>query len=267
MSYGTWGSRLPIGNFLLTALLLLGVSWRLRSRRFVNRLRRAICGHPVQLVNDESTSEALGRWVAAGYDRLNIGGGFKALAGFINLDFVPHPRVDREIQANILDLSFIPSASFAHVHSNHVLEHLTREQIVDQLCEYHRILRQAGLLTLRCPNALGAAYAFWFDPVYEDHHNAFLSLGYPPDENFGNPDDGWLHKDLYGLLHWFYGDVGNIENQHLSLITPTFLRDVVERAGFDVLLMSAPEALNLVLVARKSDGRDPRARNLGNQLT
>jgi hypothetical protein len=251
MSYGTWGSRLPVGNLVFTWLLFLGVGWRLVSRRFINRIRMAIRERPVQVFNDESTSAGLESWLKAGYDRLNIGGGFKNLAGFVNLDFTPHPNVEREVRANVLDLSFVPSGCISHIHSNHLLEHLTREQIHDQLLEYHRIMRPGGILTIRCPNALGVTYSFWFDPIYEDDREGFVALGYPADEDFGNPNDGWLHRDLFGLLHWLFGDVGNIENQHLSRMTPTCLRDLVERSGFDILLISAPESLNIVLVASK----------------
>lgn len=205
----------------------------------------------VKLVNDDSTASALEHFLADGYDRLNIGGGYKNLEEFINLDFVRHPNVTREVCANILDLTFIPSGRIAQVHSNHLLEHLTYEQIQSQLFEYYRILRPGGILSLRCPNALGTAYAFWHDPIYEEDRTFFVALGYPSEETFGTPLDGWLHKDLYGLLHWFYGDVGNAENQHLSRLTPTNLKKLVEGVGFEILRMTAPESLNLVLIAQK----------------
>ena len=162
-----------------------------------------------------------------------------------------HPGAEREVCANILDLSFVPTGCAAQIHSNHVIEHLTGEQIGSQLSEYFRILRPGGLLTLRCPNALAVVYAFLFTPVHESDREAFLRLGYPADEDFGDPRDGWMHKDFYGMLHWLYGDVGNIENQHLSRLTPSSLRQLVVTAGFKILLTSAPEAINLVVAAQK----------------
>ena len=253
MKYGTWGSRFPLDNFIFTRLLLFGVRWRIWSRRFINRIRGILSPQPTvqERENDTSTSAALERWLADGYDRLNVGGGSKNLAGFVNLDFVAHTSVVREVCANILDLSFVPCGRIVQIHSNHLIEHLSYIQIAAQLSEYYRVLRPGGLLSLRCPNALGASYAFWFDPILEDNREEFIALGFPPDEDFGNPLDAWLHKDFYGVLHWFYGDVGNIENQHLSRLTPTILRNFVEKAGFQILRMTKPESINLVLVALK----------------
>lgn len=253
MAYGRWGSRIPLGNLFFTWLILFGIRWRLASRRFENKLRGILSHRRVVRINKKSAAADLERWLSAGYDRLNVGGGPKNLAGFINLDFVTHPGVEREVCANILDLSFVPSERVTQIHSNHVLEHLTWEQIASQLREYARILRPGGLLTIRCPNALGVAYAFWFEPVYESGRDAFLTLGYPPQEDFGNPQDGWLHKDFYGILHWLYGDMGNIENQHLSRLTPSSLRQMLEETGFTILRVSAPEAINLVFAACKQE--------------
>ena len=251
MAYGRWGSRIPLGNLLFTWLILFGIKWRIASRRLLNAFRAMFSAQPVTTASRESPAAQLAHWLGAGYDRLNIGGGPKNLAGFVNLDFVAHPDVEREICANILDLSFVPSACAAQVHSNHVIEHLSREQIASQLDEYFRILRPGGLLTLRCPNALGVVYAFFFDPVHETDREAFLSIGYPSDDDFANPQDAWLHKDFYGMLHWLYGDPGNIANQHLSQLTPSCLSQLVDTAGFALLRTSAPEAINLVIAARK----------------
>lgn len=251
MTMGTWGSRLPIGNYLFSKCVFAGVRWRLALRPLLNAVGDLLRPRPVRLVNDDSTAEAMRRWLGKGYDKINVGGGPKNLNGFVNIDFVPHPNVEREVLANVLDLAFIPAACAAQIHTNHVVEHFTQDELDHQLREYHRILKERGLLTLRCPNALGAAYGFWFQPVIEDQQEAFVEAGFPADENFGNSADGWMHKDLYGLLHWFYGDMGNVVNQHLNRITPTKIRNSVESAGFQILRMTVPEAVNIVVVARK----------------
>jgi hypothetical protein len=251
MAYGTWGSRIPIGNLLFSWVVRLGIGWRLASRRLTNRIRRAVFPRPVVTVNNASARDELEHWLGAGFDRLNVGGGPKNLSGFVNVDFIRHPDVDREICANILDLSFVPSDRIAQIHSNHVVEHLSRDQLVAQLREYVRILRPGGLLTVRCPNALGAVYAFWFPPVHETGREAFVADGFPAEEDFGDAKDGWLHKDFYGTLHWLYGDAGNVENEHLNQLTPSSLTELLRGAGLVIVRASAPEAINLVVVARK----------------
>lgn len=254
MAYGLWGSRLPIANFVVSRTLFAAVRLHLFYRRAVNRLRSRLHPPRVQWMNGPQSAADLGRLLVLGHEKLNIGGGLKNLAGFINIDFASLPGVERKVQANILDLSFVPDACASHIHSNHVIEHLTPEQFMQQLREYHRILKLGGRLSIRCPNALGAAYGFWFQPAIEGDREGFVALGYPADEDFGNPGDAWMHQDVFGLMHWFYGDAGNPRNQHLNLITPTKLRRCLESSSFRILLMNEPEDVNLLAIAEKNPG-------------
>ena len=225
--------------------------YRLTSRRLKNSLRRKCSPQRFQLENTATTAQSLQKWLNLGYDKLNIGGGTKNLNGFINIDFVYSPNTQRQVVANILDLSFIPDSCIHHIHSNHVIEHLTCSDLKAQINQWYRILKADGLVTIRCPNALGAAYGFWFEPVIENQKEEFIKLGYPVDEDFGNPEDRWLHKDFFGLIHWLYGDAGNIANQHLCQITPTRLCELLSEANFQILKVTDPETLNIVVVARK----------------
>lgn len=251
MSYGQWGSRFPVGNIICSKMIFTMLECRLVWLRFYNSLKRIFFPPKVVLKNTSSTQLSLMRWLDQGYNKLNIGGGRKNLEGYINIDFVDYPNVQRQVIANILDNVFIPDQCAAQIHSNHVIEHLTREDIINQLREWYRILKDGGLLTIRCPNALGVAYGFWFEPIIENQKEEFIKLGFPADENFGNPDDRWFHKDFFGLIHWFYGDIGNITNQHPIRITPSMLYNLLVDQGFDILKMTEPEAINIVVVARK----------------
>jgi SAM-dependent methyltransferase len=247
---GNYG-RFSVINALISGIIFVGVRYRLLYQGIRNKVKYLLKPVKYQIKNDPLVSETFKRFAEKGYEKINVGGGGVNLTGFINIDFVPHRNVEREVVANILDLSFIPDESLAHVHSNHVSEHLTERQLSGQLSEYHRILRYDGLLTIRCPNALGVCYGFWFDVVPETEHESFMALGYPPDEKFYNPLDGWYHKDFFGLLHYLHGDKGNVGNQHLSVITPSKLKLAVESSGFTISKMTDPETTNIVLVARK----------------
>lgn len=251
MAHGLWGSRIPVANFIASRSIFAWVRWRLATLRLKNALKDILRPRKVKLINDENTSLILKYWLKKSFDRLNIGGGPKNLAGFINIDFMSYPQVEREVIGNILDLSFIPPGAISQVHSNHVLEHLSEAMIIRQFQEYHRILKDKGLLTIRCPNALGVAYGFWFEPELEDEREEFVALGFPAGESFGNPKDRWFHKDLFALLHWFYGEVGNVANQHLTIITPSKMQDYLKDNGFRIIKMSKPEAINLVVIAEK----------------
>lgn len=204
--------------------------------------------------NDEGQAEKVRELLDRGYEKLNLGGGNKSLEGFFNIDFIQHPELEvPEIVANILDLSFIPDQSLKQIHSNHVVEHLTQEQFEAQLEEYRRILRPEGLISIRCPNVLGASYGFFFGHVPENDREGFIELGFPRDEDFQNPKDDWYVGDLYGLFHWFHAFPGHTENQHLNRFTPTLMRETLEKKGFHLLKMSDPESAQLVAIARKKE--------------
>lgn len=252
MAHGYWGSRFPIGNLLSSRLLFAVVRLRIVLRRLANAWNRRLRPRPVPLPNCEAGAESLKKWLDAGYDKLNIGGGRKNLDGFINVDFATFPGVERHVAADITDLSFIPSGCASHVHTNHVVEHVTDDQLQTLFAEFARILKPDGLMTLRCPNALGAAFGFWFQPILEDGKETFLALGFPEQEDLANAADGWMHKDLFGLLHWLHGDMGNVENQHLNVITPSKIAALLEKNGFSIVKATRPEAVNIVVVARKA---------------
>lgn len=243
--------KFPIGNIIISNIIFASVRFRIASLRFKNKIKRFVKSANWQITNDAASAEVFLQFKHQGYDKLNIGGGRKNLEGFVNIDFVSHPNVEREIKANILDLSFIPDESVIHIHSSHVVEHLTHEQLCKQLLECYRILKESGLLTIRCPNALGVCYGFWFKVVPETGQDEFIALGYPADEEFYDLLNNWYHRDFHGFLHWLYGDVGNVENEHLNILTPSKLKSAVESAGFTVLKMTEPEATNIILVARK----------------
>ena len=252
MAYGWWGGRLPLVNLVCSHLIFLAVRWRVATRFCLNRFRTRLFRRPVRLTNDGEAVKTLTGWLDRGYDRLNLGGGRKNLSGFVNLDFIRHPSAEREVVANIMDLSFVPSESVSQIHTNHVVEHFTEPELRLQLIEWRRILKNDGIVSLRCPNILGACLGFWFDPILERDRDSFLALGFPEDEAFAESDGGWVHKDIFGLAHFFYGDVGNIENEHRIIITPTRITRLLEAAGFKILRISEPEAINIVLVARKA---------------
>ena len=244
-------SRLSIINIFIGSFIFTCVKWRLFSLRLRNRIKVMIKGEDYQLSNDSLTAKAFLCFMEQGYTKVNIGGGAKNLKGFVNIDFVSHSCVEREIRANILDLSFIPDGSVSHVHSNHLAEHLSSSAFKEQLSQYYRIMGKQGLLTMRCPNALGVCYGFWFNVLPEVDRNEFLSLGFPEDEDFYNPLDGWYHKNFYGFLHWIYGDAGNITNQHLNIFTSSKIRTAVAAAGFSIVKISEPESSNIIIIARK----------------
>lgn len=238
-------------NAFLNMLVSRAIFAALRYRRW--SLQREFAKRkPISLVAEQAESKAeLQRFLQAGFTKLNIGGGEKNLSGFINIDFVRHHQVARQVVANFLNLSFIPDEAVTHVHSCHALEHINQQQLVAQIQEYWRILKPNGLLSIRCPNALGVAYGFFFGQVKEEEQEEFVRLGYPPDEDFYNPSDGWYFQDLWGLYHWWYGYTGSVVNEHFNLITPSNIIQLLKQTGFKIQKITNPETSNIILLANK----------------
>lgn len=245
-----FGSRMPIMNFLLSKIMVGGFNGRLRYLKFRNKLKERNVNKTVVLENNAETANQFKNYLEQGYRRVNIGGGKYNIEGYINIDFIKFPEVERGIVANILDLSFIPDKSVTHVYSNQVMEHLDEAQLLDQFSQYKRILTDDGVISFRTPNALGVCYGFWFGQTPETEKEAFLDLGYPEDAFFHDSRDGWYHKDLFALVHWIYADAGNIKNQHLSIFTPTKVKKYLEKSGFEVLKMTEPETSQIIVVAK-----------------
>ncbi len=234
-------------NRSISKLVFWGLEYR--RRQLIRKHRNVV--KAVQLRNTGQSRIDFQCFLDQGFTRINIGGGRKNLEGFVNIDFIKHPEARREVIANILDLSFIPDASLNHIHSNHLVEHLTQEQLEDQLVQYWRTLKADGIISIRCPNALGVTYGFFFGAVAEKNHGEFIELGFPEDEDFYLEHDGWYYQDLWALYHWLHAYTGNMENQHLNLLTPTKLKVAVAEAGFSILKTANPEASNLVIMAKK----------------
>jgi hypothetical protein len=255
MANGLWGSKYPVVNYISTHLIFLAVRYRINYLKLKNKIRSATNPRQVTITNQQRTYTDFENLLEMGYKKINIGGGHRNLEGFINIDFVSSPLVKIQVVANILDLSFIKNECLTQIHSNHLIKHLDMSDLQKQASEWYRILMEDGILTIRCPNILGASYGFWFEPVLETDKEEFMRLGFPPDEVFCNKEDVWLHKDLFGLLHWFYGDVGNITNQHLNQITPTKLSNVLNSAGFTIVKITNPESLNIAVIAIKKTNK------------
>lgn len=81
---------------------------------------------------------------------LNIGCGSKVIPGFTNLDFYSGNGVDVVADAS-LPLPF-PDNSFDLVYASHILEHFHRDQTVDVLKMWSRVLAPGGTMRIAVPD-------------------------------------------------------------------------------------------------------------------
>ena len=91
--------------------------------------------------------------------RLHIGCGQEAIAGWINIDNHSLPGVDR-----VLDVrKGLPFRNMSAIYAEHFLEHLGLEDGLDFLKECRRVLAPSGVLRLSTPN---------LDWVYATHYRS-----------------------------------------------------------------------------------------------
>jgi hypothetical protein len=84
--------------------------------------------------------------------KLNLGCGYDHRPGYLNVDFVERHHPD--LLADVRDLAVLPSGYFEEAIAKDVLEHLPRADTAKALAEWARLLKPAGLMTIRVPSFL-----------------------------------------------------------------------------------------------------------------
>jgi len=154
--------------------------------------------------------------------KLHLGSGNLDLPGWINLDALPYPAVDR-----VVDLTRgLPYSAASYIFAEHFIEHLAPDDALALLRECRKALAEDGVLRLSTPN---------LDWVMDTHYrpDKWASPSAAVDECFGlnKAFHGWGHKFLFNrqTLEAFlreagfaqtelfaYGESNDPELQHLE---------------------------------------------------
>jgi predicted SAM-dependent methyltransferase len=62
---------------------------------------------------------------------------------------------EADLKADAKDLSMFADGSVDYIESHHMIEHLSFADTESALTEWHRVLRQRGLLVISCPDISG----------------------------------------------------------------------------------------------------------------
>ncbi len=82
--------------------------------------------------------------------KLHLGCGKRYIPGFVHIDIDKHPHIDHV--RNIFDLSIFEDNSVDLIYSCGTLEYFDREEVVNVLKEWKRVLKNNGILRLSVPD-------------------------------------------------------------------------------------------------------------------
>ena len=135
--------------------------------------------------------------------KLHLGCGKRYLEGYIHVDIAKFEHIDYQLPID--DLSTFNSNTVEEIYASHVLEYFDRNDVVNVLNEWKRVLKPSGILRLAVPN---------FPKLVEVYQSS---------------------KDLSSILGPLYGkwDIGNQEFiYHKTVYDENSLNKLLEEVGF-----------------------------------
>ena len=135
--------------------------------------------------------------------KLHLGCGKRYLEGYIHVDIAEFEHIDYQLPID--DLSTFKDNTIEEIYASHVLEYFDRNDVINVLTEWKRVLKHSGILRLAVPN---------FPKLVEVYQSS---------------------KDLSSILGPLYGkwDIGNQEFiYHKTVYDENSLKNVLEEVGF-----------------------------------
>lgn len=85
--------------------------------------------------------------------RLHLGCGKRYLPGYIHIDLADYPHIDYKHEVRTLPM--FRDSGVDLIYASHVIEYFDRIEVVDVLKEWHRVLKEGGILMLAVPDFEG----------------------------------------------------------------------------------------------------------------
>jgi predicted SAM-dependent methyltransferase len=111
--------------------------------------------------------------------RVNLGCGYRPMAGWVNVDIARGPQID--IVWDLRRSLPFPNESCAVIFSEHVIEHLSKDDGENLLRECYRVLQPGGALRLSTPDAELYLKSYATDGEFLRHPGFTLSMETPLD--------------------------------------------------------------------------------------
>src|ERR1700734_2092047 len=147
------------------------------------------------------------------------------------------PSVNPDIEGTLTDMDAVATGSVDAVFSSHNIEHVFPHEVHTVLLEFHRVLKQDGIVVLTCPDLVSVCQAVANDRLMETLYESPAGPIAPIDILYG-------HRDAVAN--------GKIHMAHKTGFTYSTLQDAFFKAGFKFNVGAArPTSFDLWIVAFK----------------
>ena len=82
--------------------------------------------------------------------KLHLGCGKRYLEGYIHIDIADFEHIDHKIPVH--NLSIFEDGSISEIYASHVIEYFDRDEVLNLLAEWKRVLKEGGVLRVAVPN-------------------------------------------------------------------------------------------------------------------
>jgi SAM-dependent methyltransferase len=165
-----------------------------------------------------------------------------ALKGFDSDDwreirFDIDPSVYPDIEGTLTDMDAVDTGSVDAIYSSHNIEHVFPHEVHTVLLEFHRVLKDDGIVVLTCPDLVSVCQAVANDKLMETLYESPAGPIAPIDILYG-------HREAVAK--------GKIYMAHKTGFTYTTLQEAFFKAGFKFNFGAArPENFDLWIVSFK----------------
>ena len=158
-------------------------------------------------------------------------------------------KVDPDIVGTLLDMRAVETGSVDAIYSSHNIEHVFPHEVPIVLREFHRVLKDDGMVVLRCPDLQGACEAIVNDKLLEPLYGSDAGPIAPIDLLYG-------YRESIAL--------GNEYMAHKCGFTYSVLNSLFLEAGFKINYGGRnPDVFELFIVSFKQEKTEAEAESLG----
>jgi len=181
------------------------------------------------------------------------------LKGFDSADwreirFDIDPSVSPDIEGTLTDMHAVSTASVDAIYSAHNIEHVFPHEVHAVLLEFHRVLKQDGIVVLTCPDLVSVCQAVTDDKLMQTLYESPAGPIAPIDILYGHRDavaagkihmahkTGFTYSTLYDAFFkaGFKFNVGAARPQHFDLWIVSFKQPMSNEEGMKVALKFLP---------------------------